>query len=589
MNLAPKWMLLPLGCLLAMVSAVPGKTIDFGGYSWSVRSGRGGPGPNLWDENNVWLDPAGALHLKIAQHDGKWSCAEVTMRKRLGFGRYQFQTIGRIDHLDDNVVLGLFNYPPRDVGPDATHEIDLEYARWGEAKNPIGNFTVWPVEKSLKQNSKSFPFTLENDQSTHRFLWNQQQLVFQLLRGFREDDQEEIRVEFIFLSMRPAYLLSSRCPCTSISGCSKALSPKNGQEVEVVVRSFSFKPPTVAPEIPVPPPQGTNRVTAAAVFEPTNAAAGDTVALLVKVRIAPGHWIYALDDAGTSNVPTALTTASEHQPFHLTGPWLSSPLKRRQTALGCLLGKSSFKAGSALSPGAMDAVHPLPVTLKYQVCNEALCWPPATIRLEPVLKVLSFPSKPMKPFAVAGVVLSLAWLSHSQAVDLDKLNVLYVGESPTTRAPKQSRIPAKERGPARSVARQGFKQEQAKALMWWCWTGRNRIGRTGTAARVAVGRPGRLDQTDRAAGQCRVEHGGCLESARRFWVNVPHAIRVRVTRSHRLSGAVLIETNAMVHAEDAASLPAAHDQCHSSMLPLVRDQARQWRCRLVHLPGRLRE
>ena len=86
------------------------------------------------------------------------------MRKRLGFGRYQFQISGRIDRFDDNVVLGLFNYPTGDVGPDATHEIDIEFARWGDAKNPIGNYTVWPVEKSLKQVSKSFPFDLDQDQ-----------------------------------------------------------------------------------------------------------------------------------------------------------------------------------------------------------------------------------------------------------------------------------------------------------------------------------------------------------------------------------------------------------------------------------------
>ena len=70
------------------------KDIEFGGYTWAVRSGRGGPGPNAWDENNAWLDTAPNLHLKISQRDGKWSCAEVTMRKRLGFGRSRFQATG---------------------------------------------------------------------------------------------------------------------------------------------------------------------------------------------------------------------------------------------------------------------------------------------------------------------------------------------------------------------------------------------------------------------------------------------------------------------------------------------------------------
>lgn len=132
--------------------------IQFGGYTWTVRSGRGGPGPNAWDPRNLWLDSVTNLHLKISQRDGVWSCAEITMRQRLGFGRYQFQTIGRLDQLDDNVVLGLFNYPTGDLGPDGTHEIDIEFARWGNGANPIGNFTVWLAEKGLKHVTKSFPF-----------------------------------------------------------------------------------------------------------------------------------------------------------------------------------------------------------------------------------------------------------------------------------------------------------------------------------------------------------------------------------------------------------------------------------------------
>ena len=99
------------GLFLALVFSAQAKDVEFGGCTWAVRSGRGGPGPNAWDENNAWLDTSTNLHLKISPRDGKWSCAEVTMRRRLGFGRYQFQTTGRLDRLDDNVVLGLLNLP----------------------------------------------------------------------------------------------------------------------------------------------------------------------------------------------------------------------------------------------------------------------------------------------------------------------------------------------------------------------------------------------------------------------------------------------------------------------------------------------
>ena len=172
--------------LFLPVFLMQAEEIQFGGYTWSVRSGHGGPGPNQWEKTNVWLDASTNLHLKISQHDGKWSCAEITMQKRLGFGRYEFQTVGRLDRLDDNVVLGLFNYPSSDVGPDATHEIDIEFARWGQSKNPMGNFTVWPVEKGLKHVTKPFPFKLTEDQTTHQFTWSRGQILFQSSNGHTE-------------------------------------------------------------------------------------------------------------------------------------------------------------------------------------------------------------------------------------------------------------------------------------------------------------------------------------------------------------------------------------------------------------------
>ena len=88
------------------------KTITFVAYNWTVKSGSHlGTGPNIWDENNVWVDQNGYLHLALTNRGGQWYCSQVSMVERLGFGRYQFWVIGRIDKLDPNVVVGLFNYP----------------------------------------------------------------------------------------------------------------------------------------------------------------------------------------------------------------------------------------------------------------------------------------------------------------------------------------------------------------------------------------------------------------------------------------------------------------------------------------------
>jgi hypothetical protein len=240
MNRRTNWLL--AGLFLTLGFSTQAKDIEFGGYTWAVRSGRGGPGPNVWNEQNVWLDAETNLHLKISLRDGKWSCAEVTMRRRLGFGRYQFQITGRLDRLDDNVVLGLFSYPTEDVGPDGTHEIDIEFARWGDAKNPMGNYTVWPVVKPLRQGSKSFPFALTGDQTTHWFIWSRDKVKFRSLQGHREDDGEEISTWLYSPSEAARHISQQPMPVHINLWLFKGLAPKDGREVEVIIHDFKFTP-----------------------------------------------------------------------------------------------------------------------------------------------------------------------------------------------------------------------------------------------------------------------------------------------------------------------------------------------------------
>jgi hypothetical protein len=71
-------------------------------------------------------------------------------------------------------------------------------------------------------------------------------------------------------------------------------------------------------------------------------------------------------------------------------------------------------------------------------------------------------TKPMKPFAFAGVVLSLVWFSNAQAVDLANLKLLYVGEpTNSTRAKQVTSFLQKNVGRIDAVDRHGFKQDQA--------------------------------------------------------------------------------------------------------------------------------
>ena len=149
-----------LAPLMAAYASSSAKTIRFSGYDWKVKFGtHEGPGPNNWSENNVWVDQNGYLHLKLTQQGDRWYCAEVLTQDRLGFGRYQFWVVGRVDRLDPNVVLGLFNYPTPDVGPDGTNEIDIEFAQWGKPEAPIGNYTVWPAREGSAALASDSPWS----------------------------------------------------------------------------------------------------------------------------------------------------------------------------------------------------------------------------------------------------------------------------------------------------------------------------------------------------------------------------------------------------------------------------------------------
>lgn len=52
---ATKGTLLAVNLALALGVSAEAPMARFGGYERTVRSGRGGPGPNAWDETNVWL------------------------------------------------------------------------------------------------------------------------------------------------------------------------------------------------------------------------------------------------------------------------------------------------------------------------------------------------------------------------------------------------------------------------------------------------------------------------------------------------------------------------------------------------------
>lgn len=232
-------------CLLAGAAGLAeAKTLRFAGYEFEVRAaGKGGPGPSRWDPRNAWVDRRGRLHLRFDRRNGRWTAAEVYTKKRLGFGTYEFKVSGPIDQLDRNVVLGLFNYPPADVGEDATNEIDIEFARWGKAGAPPGNFSVWPAVPGIAYATHTFRFKLNvAEASTHRFVWSRKSVAFTSVEG-RRSDRGRIIEQWTFAPKNAAGRIPHEPMPLHINLWGfQGRGPSDRRPVEIVIDGFRFEP-----------------------------------------------------------------------------------------------------------------------------------------------------------------------------------------------------------------------------------------------------------------------------------------------------------------------------------------------------------
>ena len=212
----------------------PPKVLAFSGYEWDVRnipSDRGGP--NDYDPDNAWTDAEGRLHLKLAKRDGRWTSAEVILRRGLGHGTYSF-TVRDVSGLDPAAVLGLLTWDIESV--DQNHrELDVEISHWGDAKTPNTQYVVQPyyVPANVAR------FTAPPGTLTHSFRWEPGQASFKTVRGAGERGTGPLVAEHVFTSGVP----SSGTETFQLILYAIA-SEKNPMEkgAEIVVEKFEYLP-----------------------------------------------------------------------------------------------------------------------------------------------------------------------------------------------------------------------------------------------------------------------------------------------------------------------------------------------------------
>jgi len=173
-----------------------GRTLDFAGYTWRVKgTGYYGPGPNVFSDaaDAVWTDDGGDLHLTLAQRRGTWQSTEVVLEEALGYGDYILTTTGRLDTLDIQAVLGIFLWQygpcwdPSYLWWNPFNEIDIEYGRWGNPAQGIGQFVAQPYDWPGNLTRFDTVFSA-GEVVSHAMRWLADRIEYRVWRGGPADE-----------------------------------------------------------------------------------------------------------------------------------------------------------------------------------------------------------------------------------------------------------------------------------------------------------------------------------------------------------------------------------------------------------------
>mgnify|MGYP002621505647 CR=1 FL=1 len=219
----------------------PNDSIIFSGYKWYIKDSQGrytGPGKNYFSKSadNVHVDEEGKLHLKIVQRNERWFAAEVRLSRSMGFGRYTFVLDKLPQPLDKDAVIGLFIYDEKDTS-NHHNEIDIEFSKWGKEKALNSQYVIQPFEDKAMR----FNFDLSRP-SKHIIEIRKTSICFKstYLEPVHPDSALEPEREWKFKTSK-AY----------VSGAEKAsinywlyqkTEPASLKDIEVIIKSFSFKP-----------------------------------------------------------------------------------------------------------------------------------------------------------------------------------------------------------------------------------------------------------------------------------------------------------------------------------------------------------
>ncbi len=210
------------------------KTLLFSGYEWRIRSApsnRGGR--SLYDVNNAWTDAKGALHLRIKNSSGEWTCAEVALTRSLGYGTYSF-TVHDTSQLEPAAAFSMFTYDYAEAGPN-NREMGVEISPWGDRSTTNAQFVIQPYY--VPENTSRF--SAPSGVLTHSFRWEPGRVSFRTTRGTDRESKTGTVDEHEFTSGVPTHGSESVRMTLYVFRAAKEPIQKDN---EVVIEKFEFLP-----------------------------------------------------------------------------------------------------------------------------------------------------------------------------------------------------------------------------------------------------------------------------------------------------------------------------------------------------------
>lgn len=163
-------------------AVVVSPTLTFGGYEWRIRNvpSSRGDRANPYNPANAWTDQDGALHLRVSQEGGKWSCAEVTLTRSFGYGNYSFR-VRDTSNLGPNIVFSMFTYDYAGAEQN-NREMGIEIGQSNDPSIKNSQYVIQPFFVA----SNVARFTAPTGPAVHSFHWEPGKISFKTVNAAAE-------------------------------------------------------------------------------------------------------------------------------------------------------------------------------------------------------------------------------------------------------------------------------------------------------------------------------------------------------------------------------------------------------------------